>query len=814
MYVPGATMGTNAVLEGNRIGVVDDLSVAQGGVISVGAGSLVGGTTAAARNIISGLWITGDNVTVRGNHFGFNDTGTNAYSTGAQSIEVRTRNWGEVGPSNVTIGGLTTGSRNLFAGHVDINPGTSGLLFQGNYLGVDTTGKVAVYPSGNGYPGLTVAGTNHTIGGASTAARNLIAASGSSTPTSAVRVGLGVSDMTNYGTSNILIQGNYIGTDDTGSAQLGGWGYGVIVQGLANTVSIGGTSTGAGNVISGMKNAGISIEEADLGNGTKMSPHDNIIQGNYIGTDKNGTAAIPNRWGVAIKNSWDNLIGGTEAGARNVISGNSEAGILVWSGYANSKWNTIQGNYIGVDATGLMKLANTNWGMYIDGAENVIGGLTDAARNVVSGNGGRGIHVMGSNQLVQGNYVGIGTDGSTAIGNGIGIQMDGNGNTVGGTTASARNVVAANTGGGILVQGSGQTVQGNYVGVAANGTTPLGNLYGVKVFGFNSRIGGETAGAPNLIVNSSEQGVVVTGGTGNSIQRNSIYGNSMGIDLGNNGVTPNDPLDADTGPNNLQNAPVLTSIETATGFTVNGALHSMPSKAYLLEFFANCALDSGNQGEGQTFLGSRDVTTNSMGDVTFSTTFPAPSCPIITANATDPDGNTSEFSMWIQSSVTLTTTISPQGGGTVTPDCSAGCTYNMGQTVTLTPTPAYGRTFSSWSGDVNSINTPLTFTINGPKKITVNFDSTPVTGPLRIAGTPPAYYTTVAQALASAGNNDVIQMQATAYDGALTFDNPAASVTLKGGYNSSYSGITGQTVLGSPFTIKSGSVIVDNIVIN
>lgn len=103
--------------------------------------------------------------------------------------------------------------------------------------------------------------------------------------------------------------------------------------------------------------------------------------------------------------------------------------------------------------------------------------------------------------------------------------------------------------------------------------------------------------------------------------------------------------------------------------------------------------------------------------------------------------------------------------------------------------------------------------MNGSKNITANFDSTPVTGPLRIAGSPPAYYASVAQAFAAADNNDVIQMQATLYGGPLTFENTGVSVTLKGGYNTTYSDNTGQTFVGSPFTFKQGTVIVDSIAI-
>jgi hypothetical protein len=162
----------------------------------------------------------------------------------------------------------------------------------------------------------------------------------------------------------------------------------------------------------------------------------------------------------------------------------------------------------------------------------------------------------------------------------------------------------------------------------------------------------------------------------------------------------------------------------------------------------------------------------------------------------------------------LTTTVSPPGGGSVTPDCSAGCDYNIGSSVTLFPTPAMGYTFSSWSGDVSSLNVPLTLTMNGSKNITANFDSTPVTGTMRIAGSPPTYFNSLQQACAAAENNDVIQMQATTYDGAQTFDIYGLSVTLKGGYNATYSNNAGETVVGRPFTVKNGTIIVDNLTIN
>lgn len=136
--------------------------------------------------------------------------------------------------------------------------------------------------------------------------------------------------------------------------------------------------------------------------------------------------------------------------------------------------------------------------------------------------------------------------------------------------------------------------------------------------------------------------------------------------------------------------------------------------------------------------------------------------------------------------------------------------------MSLSPVPSGSNTFSSWTGDMSSLDGPLAFVLDGPKNITANFDSTAVIGTVRIAGTPPSYYSSIPLAYAASANNDIIQMQAGPYAGALTFDRtdiPGLSVTLKGGYNATYSDSTGITTVGSPFTIQSGTIIVDHIII-
>ncbi len=151
-----------------------------------------------------------------------------------------------------------------------------------------------------------------------------------------------------------------------------------------------------------------------------------------------------------------------------------------------------------------------------------------------------------------------------------------------------------------------------------------------------------------IIDQFSGNGIQITGGSGNQLTSNSIYSNGkLGIDLGGDGVTLNDAGDSDTGPNNLQNYPVLGSINMSTGtVTITGSLNSVASRSYNIQFFASMLADSIGYGEGQTYLGSATVTTGKNGNVSFTQTFPIKSSwgNVITATATDQNGNTSEFS--------------------------------------------------------------------------------------------------------------------------------------------------------------------------
>ncbi|MCC3531862.1 MAG: DUF4347 domain-containing protein [Microcoleus sp. PH2017_21_RUC_O_A] len=398
----------------------------------------------------------------------------------------------------------------------------------------------------------------------------------------------------------------------------------------------GGGSTLRGLIINRFGNTGISLES----NG-------NTVAGNYIGTNATGTAALPNAlFGVAVQNGGsNNIIGGIAAGDRNVVSGNSADGIIIVGGTGS---NQVLGNYIGTNAAGTAALPNAS-GLTINGVPNNI-----VSGNVISGNNNIGTAILGAaNNILTGNFIGTNFDGTAAVPNtNVGVVIGGGAtnNTIGGTTPAARNIISGNTGGnGVVLTGpttAGNSLFGNFMGVAANGTTALPNVTGILIpdGASNNAIGGTAAGQGNTIASNLLSGVNIIAGTSNRIQNNSIFGNAgIGIDLGNDGITNNDPSDPDTGANNLQNFPVLTTANVSGGnVTVAGTFNSIPSANFTLQFFANTPPGT----QGQTLIGSATVTTDAAGNATFNQVFPVAVAPgqLITATAIDAAGNTSEFS--------------------------------------------------------------------------------------------------------------------------------------------------------------------------
>jgi CSLREA domain-containing protein len=648
VFISGASASGN-IVAGNLIGTNAAGTAVIGNdghgiTIASAANNTIGGTAAGAGNIISGNSQNGVDIStaaatgnqVLGNYIGTNAAGTADLGNTGSGVAIR------LGASGTLVGGAAAGARNVISGNDSIgvrivDNNTAGNIVKGNFIGTNATGTAAI---GNSAEGVRIEGnantSNNQIGGAAAGERNLI--SGNVT---------GVS-LNSAGATGNFVRGNFIGTDVTGTAALPNVA-GVSITNAPSNV-IGGTAAGAGNIISGNSGGGLVIS-GDAADGT-------IIQGNFIGLNNVGNGALPNFQGLVIQQSADNTqVGGTTAGARNLISGNNNAGIIITG--AGTTGNIVQGNYIGTDIGGTLDLGNADAGVSIGiASSNTIGGNTAAARNIICGNNASGIVINGaaSNNTLTGNYIGTNAAGSTALANGgHGIFIfDGDNNNIGGGSSSEGNLISGNSADGIHIEPSapgtttanGNTVLLNLIGTNAAGTGAIGNgSAGVFVFGNNNVVGAIDAG--NTIANNSP-GVIVAGGTGNSIQANSINANvGLGIDLNPNGVNANDAGDADTGANNGQNFPVLSSATIPGGNTlVQGTLNSTASTTFRIDFYSNAACDASGNGEGRTYLGFQNVTTNASGNASISATLFAATTvgEAVTATATNPSNNTSEFS--------------------------------------------------------------------------------------------------------------------------------------------------------------------------
>ena len=515
---------------------------------------------------------------------------------------------------STTIRGLVINNWNPFGFHAIRLDTAGGNTVEDCFIGTNDAGTV---DAGNGTAGVFIVSTspNNTIDAC------LISGNG----------GCGINLMSTGNT----VTNCFIGTNKAGTAAITNDVAGIILSSDNNTIG------GSGNLISGNTTHGIEVSGGD----------NNTIKGNKIGTDVNGTSAVANGSDGINVIGMNNTIGGTNASDRNIISGNTSDGIGITG--ASSTGNLVEGNYIGLGADGATIIGNLNTGVTIDSgaSANTIGGSTSSSRNVISGNGSAGVYIDGTNNVVQGNFIGTDATGTLDRGNsgeGVGI-LDSN-NTIGGTASGEGNVISGNGGAGVCIDAStNNIVQGNLIGTQADGVSALGNAdEGVEISGDDNTIGGTTPGAGNTIAFNSTVGVAVgNGGTGNAILSNSIFSNTqLGINLDFAGVTGNDVDDVDTGDNNLQNFPLLgTAYTLLGGVGVQGSLNSVGATTYRIEFFGNTSADPTGNGEGETFLGFTSVTTSST--VSFTVGLPGTSVPIgnfITATATDPNNNTSEFS--------------------------------------------------------------------------------------------------------------------------------------------------------------------------
>jgi hypothetical protein len=516
----------NAVL-GNRIGTdvtgTQALGNGTGVEIESGTANTIGGTVPGAGNVISGngnhalgsnplgsgVEISGTGSSgnlVVGNLIGTDASGTSRLDNTVAGVRI------VGGATGNTVGGAAAGAANVISGNsisgVEISGrGTGRNVVSGNFVGPDLTGHASLSDNTGVLIGDGAAG--NTIGGTAPGSRNVV--SGNVT---------GV-DVKGGDTSGNVVLGNLVGTDVTGTGFLPNFLYGVLIDGaVANTV--GGTTPASRNVISATRHWGLALFGAS----------DNVVLGNFIGTDVTGTAALGNDVGLIIENgSSHNTVGGTVPGAGNVMSGNLFDGLDITD--AGTTGNVVMGNLIGTDVSGTMSLGNLDNGVSIGASANTVGGTAAGAANVISGNHGQGVAIGGSGtsgNAVLGNLIGIDITGTRALGNGIdGVHLDPGAahNTVGGPGAG--NVISANGRYGVTVDGSsGNVVLGNVVGTDRGGSAALGNVVGIFLArgATGNTVGGQVAGAANLVSGNSYGVVVSDAGTGGNV----LLGNLIGTD--------------------------------------------------------------------------------------------------------------------------------------------------------------------------------------------------------------------------------------------------------------------------------------------
>ena len=644
---PGANPNTNPPGQGSNAVLQIELDGSNAGATS---GFVIVAANCTVRGLVInrfqrvGIFINGTGASgsasgnlIQGNFIGTDVTGRTRLGNGRTGVQI------QEAPNN-TVGGTQVGEGNVISGNDQagvfiVRAGAIGNVVQGNFIGTDVTGSTEL---GNGLDGVAIFDApDNTIGGAQPGEGNVISGND--------RNGIFILGTEASGNS---VQGNFIGTDLTGSADLGNASVGVAIQDAPDN-SIGGSRAGERNVISGNDADGISI--------TGTAASGNVVQGNFIGTHATGTADLGNALvGVRIQDAPDNTIGGSQAGEANVISGNDAAGVLIDRAAASR--NMVQGNFIGTDVTGSADLGNAFPGVSIINApNNTVGGSEPGEGNVISGNDQNGIFIDGaeaSGNAVQGNFIGTDVTGTADLGNaysGVTIR-DAPNSTVGGSQPGQGNVVSGNDESGIFITGtaaSGNAVQGNHIGTDLTGSAALGNvLRGVAIQDAgNNTIGGSQGGEGNTIAFNDSRGVVVgmsleDTSVSNSIRGNAIYSNGdLGIDLGNDGVTANDDLDADTGPNSLQNFPVISFL-TKGSKQITGTLNSLPNEEFTLDFYSNSRVDASRFGEGERYLGAETVLTDGLGEASFDVTFAMEPFlgELITATATNSAGSTSEFS--------------------------------------------------------------------------------------------------------------------------------------------------------------------------
>ncbi|HQU84709.1 MAG TPA: hypothetical protein PKY59_16340 [Pyrinomonadaceae bacterium] len=554
-------------------------------------------------NVFRGLVINGfgdgghfrldsENNIVEGCRIGTNSEGSAVVPNGTYGVTVANTS----GAGNNQIGGTTPFARNIISmgdgvGISLVGVGTN--RAQGNYVGTDVTGNVAL---GNYQSGIILSYPNSLVGGTSFGSGNVIAG----TQFNGIIYGNGIDISGGVSGIGKIIQGNRIGTNASGTAALGNSKHGIAEGSATSWEMIGGTIPSARNIISGNTLNGIYLSS---GSGAIQT----YALGNYVGTNLEGNAAIPNgNWGFHFYNS------GRLTAENNVVSGNTLGGGQFVVNAVSLGTPIIAENIFGASADGNSRLGNSGPGLRLNNYNGA-----RVRDNIVAANVGDGIvSDSSSDNVYERNFVGTNRSFSTNLGNtGNGFNFPG---------SSLRNIIGGAGGGNTIAHNTNDGININFV----SGVSTISS---------------------NRIFNNNGDGISVNGNsTEHSINDNSIYNNGdLGIDLNSNGVTPNDNCDNDFGGNRLQNYPVLSNAtRTGSNIRIVGSLNSVAGQTFILSFYVNRTAESTGFGEGERFIGTATVNVPTGCNAGFSVSLPRTlenvSC--VSATASDSAGNTSEFS--------------------------------------------------------------------------------------------------------------------------------------------------------------------------
>ena len=595
-------------------------------------------------NVGAGIVSSGGQSGIYGSFVGTNALGTAALGNGQEGIVAAgSDRIGNRGQPNVI-------SANGSSGIVVLGPSAGGSIDQNN-IGVTANGTAAL-PNGTDplalyRDGITDLAPDVTIG------QSINVISGNR--------GNGI--FVGPAGTGTKIEENVIGTDASGSLPIGNGRSGIVLAG--GNVSVGSFI----NALPGSPptQAGGNVIAANGGDGILIFSSKNSLQQNYVGLTVVGGALGNAGNGVEIRGGDNNVIGdvnrpaGPFGRASNVISANGAAGVSIRtdSSGAGGRGNVVVGDYIGMNRFGNMPLGNAGNGVEVFASNNVIGGGPYLTENAIVGNGGSGVYL--------GDALGVPQSGNQVVGNQIGnsegkrggiTPASNYGNARDGVTIyrSANNTIANNS----IAQNrdNGVSVRAAVPGTSDSNQNYISRNYidgnsqnGVIVFASS-----DNTVIKNTISRNRYNGVAIIAGTpaatdatGNRISGNSIFlNNRLGIDLGDDGVTPNHPGGAASGPNKFQNYPVILSASTSAGATTVRFMLDSPPGAYTIEFYSDLTPDPTGHGQGQQSLGSAMIDVATPGQIITAHLPGTRVGSVVTATATDASGNTSEFALDVQ----------------------------------------------------------------------------------------------------------------------------------------------------------------------